>query len=183
MAGYLDWMAEARRIADAEVARAAKEFEKGGDVRYPCYSTIIDGHNPARELNGEMRVLYPAGRSVAGTLSAETVEAPEHGMIRYFTLAKVPREEIVLDVPKLRAQARLAAEGMAKCLMSVYGSEIDAQKFRKAMHMAMWNGRLRGEFARQFSEAAKAHPGKLETFMRHQHLVKCSDGEYRTVVM
>ena len=182
MAEDFDWIAEARRIADAEVERAAAEFERGEDVRYPCYSTIVDGRNPPRELNGEMRVLYPAGRPVAGTLFAKTVDEP-CGKVRYFTLAKVPREAIVPDVPKLRAQARLAAEHMARTMAERYGSKIDAQKFRKAVHMAMWNGRLRGEFARQFSAAAKAHPGKLEAFVRHRHLTRCSDGEYRPLVI
>ena len=175
-------MAEARRIADAEVERAVREFENGEDVRYPCYSTIVYGDRPSRELNGKMRVLYPAGCPVVGTLCAKTVDEP-HGIVRYFTLAEIPREAIVLDVPKLRAQARFAAEGMAKYLMRKYGSEIDPTRFRKLMHMVMWNGRLRREFARQFSEAAKAYPGKLKTFVRHRHLVKCGDDEYHAIVM
>ena len=183
MAEDFDWVAEARRIADAEVERAVKEFESGEDVMYPSYATICYGKDkPPRELNGEMRVLYPAGRPVVGTLTVKTVDEP-HGRTRYFTNALVPREEIVLDVPKLQEQARYAAEGLAKSLMKDYGLAIDPKRFLKVVHIALWNWKLRGEFSRQFSEAAKAYPGKLETFVRHQHLVKCSDGKYRPLVM
>ena len=66
---YLEWLAEARRIANAEVDRAVREFENGEDVRYPCYSSITDGRT-TRHFNGEMRVIYPAGKPVIGTLSA-----------------------------------------------------------------------------------------------------------------
>lgn len=175
-----DFVAVARRIADAEVDRAVREFESGEDVRYPCYSTIIDGRNPPRGLEGEMRVLYPAGCPVCGTLSAEVVAEPPTGRTRHFINARLPREFVKLDAAAMRDRARRNAEHMAK--RELERERPDIRRLKKLVLMALWNGCLRREFARQFSEAAKAHPGKLETFVTHRHLVKCG-GQWLPLMM
>ena len=172
LAEYFEWMEEARRIAAAEVDRAVREFESGEDVRYPCYSSIMDGRT-TRNFNGELRVIYPAGKPVVGTLSAKVVAEPPTGRTRYFTNVRIPREFVKLDVERMRARALRRAESMAKFVLRQ--ERPNRAKLPKLIHMVLWCGCLREEFARSFSEAAKAYPGKLETFVTHQHLVKCGD--------
>ena len=169
---YLEWLAEARRIANAEVDRAVREFENGEDVRYPCYSSITNGRT-TRHFNGEMRVIYPAGKPVIGTLSAKVVEEPPTGRTCYFTNARIPRKFVKLDVPRMRARALWHAENMAK--LELRNEHPNRAKLPTLVHMVLWNGYLREDFAKCFSDAAKAYPGKLETFVTHQHLVKCGD--------
>ena len=179
LAEYFEWMKEARRIAAAEVDRAVREFESGEDVKYPCYSSITNGRM-TRHFNGEMRVIYPAGKPVIGTLSTKVVEEPPTGRTCYFTNALIPRKFVKLDVPRMRARALWHAENMAK--LELRNEHPNRAKLPKLVHMVLWNGYLREDFARCFSAAAKAYPGKLETFVTHQHLVKCGD-DWQPLVM
>ena len=171
-----DWLEEARRIADAEVGRATGEFLRGEDVRYPCYATILNGHN-RYEMNGGMRILYPAGKPVAGTLSTKDVEESPTGRIRYFINAWIPRECVKLDIGKMRERARRNAEMMAR--LERQQEHPNPEKLPKLVRMALWNGCLREDFARNISDAAKACPGKHETFITHRHLIRWSDKELR----
>lgn len=108
-----DRVEEARRIAAAEVDRAFREFENGEDVRSPCYSSITDGRT-TRHFNVEMRVIYPAGKPVIGTLSAKVVEEPATGRTRYFTNVLIPCEWVKLGAAAMRDRARHNAEYMAR---------------------------------------------------------------------
>ena len=127
-----------------------------------------------------MRVLFPAGHPVVGTLAAEAVAEPPTGRTRHFIDARLPREFVKLDAAAMRDRARRNAEHMAK--RELERERPDIRNLQKLVRTALWNGCLRHEFARQFSEAAKAHPGKLETFVTHRHLVKCR-GKWLPLVM
>lgn len=173
-----NWLEEARRIADAEVERATGEFLRGEDVRYPCYATFLSGNN-RYEMNGGMRVLYPAGKPVVGMLSTKDVEEPPTGRTRYFINAWIPRECVKLDIEKMRERARSNAEIMAGLEQQQKYSA--PEKLPKLVRMALWNGCLRADFAKYFSDAAKACPKKHETFITHRHLGKTPDGEWRSL--
>lgn len=173
-----NWMEEARRIADEEVERATGEFLRGEDVRYPCYATILTGRS-CHEMDGEMQVLYPAGEPVAGTLSVEDVEEPPTGRTRYFINTWIPRECVSLDVDKMRERARRSAEAIAR--LEMHQEKPDRTRLPKLIRMMLWNGCLRADLARSFSDAAKASPGPHETFITHRHLIRSPRSGWRWI--
>ena len=162
-----DWVEEARRIADAEVDRATGEFRRDEAVRHPSFDYILKQIKPGWQADGTMPVLYPAG-PVCGVLSVNTVEEAPHGLIRYTTYARLPREFVKLDVAKLREAGRCAAERIIR-YVAEQNPEGGATHNLRCIYIALWHA-LKKEFSRQLSEAALVCPVKLETFTSHCHL-------------
>ena len=166
MADKSDLAAEIFRRAEAEVERAVGEFERGEDVHYPSF-TYLDRITAEWEPGDDMPVLFPAERPVFGTLATGIVAEPPTGRTRYDTNAWLPRELVELDVPRLRAAARRAADKMIRIVTE--NRATDPDRILRGLYFAVWHS-LRQEFSRQFSETARNSPVKLETFLSHAHL-------------